>query len=217
MFASFLLRARHRSPLASSLWTRAWQRRRFRFFGLALCALMLLSTSLLAKPSVFLNGVNIDGVTQQKFKNVTVEIDAQGNVLIFAKGYEVKSVAKNATGGPVTRRYFLISETNAPGMTQFDIDVFINSVWVKRISHKDAQNVIEITDKMHKGKNIVHFTATKSMKNGSLRSPQHYIKVLVGEGNMGGNNVMVDKTLAEYSRTAANTGNHSQEFVVQGR
>jgi len=187
-------------------------------------ALMLLAIPVLmlagaasAKPGVFLNGVNIDGVTNQKFKNVTVEIDAEGNVLIFAKGYEVKSVAKEASGGPVTRRYFLVSETNAPGMTQYDIDVFINSVWVKRISHKEAQNVIEITDKMRKGKNIVHFTATKNMKNGSLRSPQHYIKVLVGEGNMGGNNVMIDNTLAEYSRTAADTGNHSQEFVVKGR
>ena len=44
-------------------------------------------------PSVTLNGVNIDGVTGQKFENCTVVIDEQGNVHIEAKGYAVKASA----------------------------------------------------------------------------------------------------------------------------
>ena len=44
-------------------------------------------------PSVTLNGVNIDGVTGQRFENCTVVIDEQGNVHIEAKGYAVKGAA----------------------------------------------------------------------------------------------------------------------------
>jgi hypothetical protein len=191
----------------------------------ALFAVVALSVpSVALGASVFLNGVNIDGVKGQKFENCTVVIDDSGNVLITAKGYKVQTVAPTkpaptpATSGPVTRRYFLVSETNFPGMVQYDIDVFINAVWIKRISHEDPQTVLEITRHLRKGKNVVHFTAAKSM--GSARrssSPQHYLKVIIGEGNMGGNNVMIDNPLLEYKRTAKEIKNFSEDFEVKGR
>ncbi len=58
----------------------------------------------LAGPAVTLNGVNIAGVANQKFENVTVVIDAQGNLDIQAKGYAARvagsgspAAATNAT------------------------------------------------------------------------------------------------------------------------
>ena len=176
--------------------------------------------------SVYLNGINIDGVTNQQFKNCTVQLDAQGNVYITAAGYKVQTVdpapaAKKpeaAQGGPVSRRYFLVSESNAPGMPQYDIDVFVNSVWIKRITHREAQTVLEITKHMRQGKNIVHFTATKDMTTGrKSASAGHYVKIIVGEGNMGGNNVMIDNALVEYKRTAAEIKNFSHDYDVTGR
>ncbi len=173
--------------------------------------------------SVFLNGVNIDGVTGQKFENCTVELDANGNILITAKGYQVQTVSPTKPGpsaesGPVSKRYFLVSETNAPGMAQYDIDVFVNAVWIKRISHEDPQTVLEIGRHLKKGKNVIHFTATKNV--GSARrstSPQHYLKIIIGEGNIGGNNVMIDNALLEYSRNASEMKNYSDDFEVKGR
>jgi hypothetical protein len=50
----------------------------------------------LAGPAITLNGVNISGVANQKFENVNVIIDAQGNLEIQAKGYAVR------TSGPAT-------------------------------------------------------------------------------------------------------------------
>ena len=92
--------------------------------------------------SIFLNGTRIDGVTNQKFDNVTVEIDAYGNVHITAKGYAVQGAKSdvNKTGpdsqsqvGPVgeppTRRYWVVTE-KIPSKTQYDIDLFINGKWV---------------------------------------------------------------------------------------
>ncbi len=195
---------------------------RLSFLGLA-CVFFLSSESAFAKGSVFLNGVNIDGVTNQKFKGVTVVVDGDGNILITAKGYKVKKVSRSAApvqrqGGPVSRRYFLISETNLPGMVQYDVDVFINSVWVKRISHDEAQTVTEVGKFLRRGKNTVHMTASKSMVGGRRSaSAQHYLKIIVGEGNMGGNNVMIDNPIIEYKRKASELKKFSDEFTVTGR
>jgi hypothetical protein len=177
-----------------------------------------------AKGSVFLNGVNIDGVTNQKFENVTVVIDEKGNILILAKGYEVQSAPTTpkptppAAAGPVSKRYFLVSETSAPGLAQYDIDVFVNSVWIKRVSSSDAQAVTEITRHLRRGKNSVHFTATKVLADArKSASPQHYVKIYIGEGNMGGNNVMIDNPLLEYRRDASEMQNFADEYAVEGK
>lgn len=193
-------------------------------FGFALFYVALLGTSPAAvAASVFLNGVNIDGVTGQRFENCTVVIDQNGDVQIAADGYRVEtavptSAAPATAGGPVTQRYFLVSETNAPGMAQYDIDIFVNATWVKRISHEDPQTVIELSRYLKQGKNLIHFTATKVL--GSARrstSPQHYMRVIIGEGSMGGNNVMIENALVEYTRTAADMKNFSDEFTIKGR
>lgn len=203
---------------------RETKRRPRRLAALVAAPLLLLALPVLAK-GVFLNGVNIDGVTDQKFENVTVVIDADGNVLITAKGYEVQAVGpkKPATpatraAGPVSRRYFLVSETNMPAMVQYDVDVFINSVWVKRISHEEPQTIFEVTRHMRAGKNVVHFTATKNMGEGRRSaSAQHYLKIILGEGNIGGNNVMIDNPVLEYARNAAELRNFSNDYEVNGR
>lgn len=193
--------------------------------ALGSAGLILAASPAAAAKSVFLNGVNIDGVTHQKFENVSVEIDENGNVLITAQGYAVQKMPaqpseKTATkaGGPVERRYFLVSETNAPGLTEFDIDIFVNSVWVKRISHEDGQSVTEITRHMRGGKNRVHFTATKVAKEArKSSSPEHTLTVILGEGNMAGKNVTIENPLVEYTKSAAETETETREFRVVGR
>jgi hypothetical protein len=91
-----------------------------------------------AAPSLTLNGVAIDGITDHRFENCTVVIDAQGNVHIEAMGYAVKGAEETrpaeppsggprttpaaldgqATTGKLTRRYFLVTEHTPPG-TQY--------------------------------------------------------------------------------------------------
>jgi hypothetical protein len=190
---------------------------------LAVIACLGVATTAHAK-GVFLNGVNIEGVTDQKFENVTVVIDAEGNVLITAKGYDVKPAetgpAPTATtkAGPVTKKYLLYAETSAPGLVQYDIDVFVNSVWVKRISDDERQTNFDITPHVRKGKNVIHFTATKNVGQGRRStSPQNTLRVIVGEGNIGGDTVMIDNTIVDYTRNAGEIRNFSNDFEVVGR
>jgi len=206
------------------------------------CCALVLAGVLAASPamaaSVFLNGTKIDGVTGQKFENVTVELDAVGNVLITAKGYQVQ-VQQTAPPPPVaqpvpapvaqpqpvaalpghlTRRYWMVTEMNAPGMSQYEVDIFINSVWVRKVSDEGDQQVFEVTRYLRPGRNVVHFTATKTA--GTQRrsaQPTHHFKVVFGEGNVGGDNVMIDNPLLEYRRNAAETQNFNDDFVITAR
>ncbi|MFT3915699.1 MAG: hypothetical protein QM704_16760 [Anaeromyxobacteraceae bacterium] len=187
-----------------------------------------------AGPAVTLNGVPIDGVTGQKIENATVVIDDRGDIHITAKGYAVRSdepapataraAPVPAGGAPVpaaptapaavTRRYFLATEHAAPG-TGFDLAIFINSQWIREVKANEPQVVMEITKYLRPGQNRLVLSATRKGDRPST-SKDVTLRVVVGEGNIGGDHVMIDETLVEAVRTAAEES-RSEEFVVQAR
>jgi hypothetical protein len=231
-------------------------------------SVLLLPVSALAG-SVFLNGVRIDGVTNQKFEKVgSVRIDDKGNVYIDAPAYAVKLVNAPAAPAPapvatapapapapvapaapppapavaapppapavaapvpapapvattpsrITRRYWLVTEQSAVGMSEYDIDLYVNSRWVRKLRNGEDQVIAEITRELQPGKNTVLMIAHK-VAAGSRRSqsPQHVFKVIIGEGNEGGGNVMIDNPLIRFQRTAAETEDQSEEFTLTTR
>lgn len=192
-----------------------------------------------AAPSVTLNGVSIDGVTNQKFENCTVTIDADGNIHIEAKGYAVKGGQARApatppgadgTGagakrpdvppgppGKLSRRYFLATEHAPPG-TQYDLAIFINAQWIREVKASEPQLVMEITKYLRPGPNKVTLSATKRIVGERLSYAKDVqLKVVIGEGNVGGDHVMIDVPLVETARSAAETENRTEEFVVEAR
>jgi hypothetical protein len=189
-----------------------------------------------AGPSVTLNGVVIDGVTSQKFENCTVTIDAQGNVHIQAKGYAVKTAGAGAPADPaakapaatprpaearppakVTRRYFLATEQTPPG-TQYDLAIFINAQWIREVKASEPQLVMEITKYLRPGPNKVTLAATKRIQGERLAyGADVQLKVVIGEGNVGGGHVMIDVPLVETARTAAEIDDRTEEFVIEAR
>lgn len=224
-------------------------------------ALILASTLLPAAAlaaSVYLNGVKIDGVTNQKFEKATVRIDEKGDVHINAPGYAVRVETAPAPVAPVaplpapatapaaaapapavpaaaapatppaaaapeapptlTRRYWLVTEQAVPGMAEYDIDLYINSKWIRKLRNNEEQIITEITRYLQPGKNTVLFSAQKVvMGSPKSYSPQHYFKVIIGEGNVGGANVMIDNPIIRFQRTAADTKSVSEEFTLTTR
>jgi hypothetical protein len=240
-------------------------RRRLLSGTLALLVALLLPTEALAR-SVYLNGVLIDGVRNQKFEKATVRIDDQGNVHIDAPAYSVRvttapapapvapavapvappppaaPVAAPAPAAPavapapaappaapapapeetaparITRRYWLVTEQTVTGMAGYDIDLYINSQWVRRLRSGEEQVVSEITQQLQPGKNAVMFIARK--QPAELRrsdSPEHVFRVIIGEGNEGGSRVMIDKPLIRFQRHAAQEDDVSEEFTLTTR
>jgi hypothetical protein len=127
----------------------------------------------------------------------------------------VPPVEAPAAGAPPTRRYWLVTEKAAPGMSQYDIDLFVNAKWVRKFLDQEEHVVLEITQFLKTGKNKLHFVAKKDI--GTARrsaSPQHYFRIIVGEGNAGGRNVMISKKLVEYKRTALETKDFQDEYII---
>lgn len=192
--------------------------------------------------SVFLNGVKIDGVTNQTFRGCDVTIDSSGNVLITAKGYRVeRSEQKTENGGAPgqtvivqqseaaptqpavpgrpTKRYFLISMQNRTGATQYDVDVLVNGKFVGTVRSKEMQVIKEITGWVHDGGNQVVMSAKKNYGGGARVSSSlaDYFKIIVGEGTENAGKVVIENPLVEFKRTADETSNQSQEFTFKAR
>jgi hypothetical protein len=195
-------------------------------------------------PSVTLNGVAIDGVTAQRFENCTVVIDERGNIHIEAKGYAVRGgAAGSAAPGPpatpaetqaaarrtaaadvrpgppgkLTHRYFLATDHGAPG-TQYDLAIFINAQWIREVKAAEPQVVMEITKYLRPGPNKVTLVATKHISGERLSYAKDVqLKVVVGEGDVGGDHVMIDRPLLETARSAAEIEDRTEEFVVEAR
>lgn len=167
-----------------------------------------------------------------KFERVTVRLDEKGDVYIDAPGYKVQVVdpgsgqAARASSGsgdevgePVlTRRYFLVTEQTVPGMTDYDIDVYVNAKWIRKLRSNEEQIYTDITKHLTPGRNTVLLSARKVTQGSpKSRSPDHVFRVIIGEGNVGGNHVMIDRPVIDFKRTAADQEDVSQEFTFVTR
>src|SRR5215831_13797006 len=200
-----------------------------------------------ADRSIFLNGVRIDGVTNQTFRGCDVTIDSQGNVLITARGYAVERKEVKEVGGagpPVQvitqtgpaasapapasdtmsvrlgKRYFLVSMQNRTGATQYDIDVFINQKFVKTVRSRDAQQtIVEVTPYMFAGQNHIVMSARKNYGGGgrTSSSPADFFKIIIGEGSESAGKVVLENPLVDYKRTADETQNVNGDYQVKAR
>lgn len=203
---------------------------------------------------LFLNGVEVEGLSNQTFSSCEVRFDQEGNVWITAKGYAVKVGGKTAKpipgktapagagsgstgsttattpasgddatpapGAKLTKRYWIVSMQPRVGAAQYDVNVFINGKFVRKIRSKDAQTVVDITDHVKVGKNLLQFAATKNYGESGKRfssSPEDTFRVLVGEGAMGKGSVMISAPLAEMTRNASETENKAAQSSFIGR
>jgi hypothetical protein len=173
--------------------------------------------------SVYLNGVNVDGLRSQSFEKCkAVKIDEHGDVRLECPGYQVQQQASApaaaAVSGAITRHYWLVSEEKDSAATQYDVDVFVNSRWVRKIKAGEPQLVLEITRFVQPGPNRVLFAAVKQPGAGRKgASDGSFVRFTVGEGRSHEDRVEIDDPLVECKRTAAETGDVNEEFTIQGR
>ncbi len=120
----------------------------------------------------------------------------------------------------VTKRYFLASEQSVPDGTQYDLAIFINAQWIREVKSTEQQAVMEITKYLKPGQNKIVLAATKRLTGGGDR--KYYTKdvtltVVIGEGNVGGDHVMIDNPLLQMTRTAAEIDDRTEEYVLEAR
>ena len=133
-----------------------------------------------------------------------------------APGYTAGTPAPSQ--GRLSRRYFLVAEQSVEGGTQYEVDVFVNAQWIRKIQGTDGALPIEVTKYFRPGQNRVFLAAKKSIV-GDRRyySRDVWMKVVIGEGNVGGDHVMIDSALVVMTRTAADMDDRNEEYVVDAR
>ena len=202
---------------------RATPRATLRNILVALCCVSLPALAV----EVYVNGVSVDGLTNHTFEKVTVRLDERGNVQIDAPGYSVKKVnlsgaaeKPKAPDGAITQKYFLVTEQSPPGMTEYEIDLFLNGKFMRTLKSGDEQLVVDITRQLKPGQNLVIAQAKK--RYGDPSSPRslsksHVFRVIIGEGNTSNDQVTIEKQVVTFTRTAADTNDVTQEFSFTTR
>lgn len=224
--------------------------------GIAFARQLLVALSLLPAlalgGSVFLNGVNIDGLTDVKFEKATVRIDANGNVQIDAPHYKVVQDPVAAQRPPppapapvvappppqpvaapapspvqpaaaqvptrITKRYWLVVKQSAPGMTEYDVDVYLNAKWLMTVKNGMYDDAVNITRHLKPGQNTVVFEAKKTATGARKSfSSEHAMSLVIGEGDENSGNVMVDNSLVTFRRTAQDADNVAREYSFVAR
>jgi hypothetical protein len=113
----------------------------------------------------------------------------------------------------ITKHYWMVTHQNAPGMTEFDIDVYVNAKWLMTLRNGSQQDVVEVTRYLLPGQNSVTFEA-KKLSAGPRKSfsPEHQFIVVIGEGDAGGDNVMINNPLVTFKRSAADADSTSKDY-----
>lgn len=174
---------------------------------------------------VYVNGVNVDGLTNHTFEKVTVRLDEKGNVQIDAPGYSVKkvSISGEKTEKPeaaITQKYFLVTEQSPPGMTEYEIDLFLNGKFFRTLKNGEDQLVTDITKQLKPGKNQVILQAKKRYADPMVprsSSRNHVFRVIIGEGTTSQDQVTIEKQVVTLTRTAADTKDTTQDFSFTTR
>ena len=165
-----------------------------RFF--AVLAAMLFSSAVYAAPSVIFNGVDVTGASNQVFTNVTVEFDANGNVILTAPQYKLVDTTPKAAVPPSSaipakmgpsaattpvpkvdpgidtlpdnvNPTYLLATFDSPGLLGYNVDVYINSNFFKTINQGLPQQSFDISSYLHSGKNVITYRMIMAADSGT--------------------------------------------------
>ena len=164
--------------------------------------------------------LRVQGLEGQTFeKCTTMKVEQNGDVNVDCPGYDIKPPANAQAdnkpkplppppgGKGLTKHYWLVTEQPQPGLTQFDVDLYVNDRWVKRFKSEDTQVAMEITKNLALGKNSVLLSATKrSAEDRKSTSEKVFYRFVIGEGDVVGGSVRINVPLIDVRRTAAEGG-----------
>jgi len=199
-----------------------------KFGAIGIVLAMVLASPLSYARAVYLNGVDISQVRNQKFRKATITIDANGDIRIDAPGYQVEVVEPvkgccadtlpPSQGGPnplLSKRYYLTSQPSPNGRAQYDFYISVNGVDYKTIKADAPQIIMEISAWLHRGDNEIVITAKKNVATGRKSFAEtDQARLIVGLGHEEGKTVRIDNVKADVKVSAAEITNLEKHFVI---
>lgn len=196
-----------------------------------LCCVVLAFPLMTHAADVFINGVQVNGLTSESFDKAQVRFDEKGNVHITVPDVKIRFegspnegssegavAARAAADKPrLSRDYFLISSQTNPGATQYDIEIHINGRFVTRARSADSKQLtIKLNEYLSPGDNTIVFTAVKRLGEGRKSfSRQDEFTLLLGQGEASGQQIIIEKTLVRYSRDASQVDNDTYSLNIR--
>ena len=116
------------------------------------------------------------------------------------------------------KRYWLVTQSNAPQLVQWRVEVIINGKLIKTIKSEENFYPFEITKYLHPGRNSIIFNAIKDLTGGRRStSHKHWYQIIIGEGHPEGGTVIIDNPNISFTLTAAETENKHREFILNAQ
>ena len=172
----------------------------------------LLALALSAEAAtLYVNGTPVEGLRDFEFKNVTVQVDQNGDVFIIAPQYNVsvgddaqtkkkRKAKKDVTSPPdptgdgtvPANRWWLFSEDNqTEGQV---VDIAVNGTTVKTFRSGGGQIIFDLGPYLNTGKNAVTFTSRSERLGGGA------MFLYIGTGSIDGGRVSLNKPEIEFKR-----------------
>ncbi len=199
-----------------------------------------LLTSIAVAGSTYVNDVNVDSLRNQTFVGVDkVTIDADGNVRIFAPGYDIQVVGEPdppppgpsvpdtpavapSTSGSVAMlepgtvdngvpmgRWWLITEDNGSG--GHSIAVFINGKQMPAIPSGQPQLIQDIQAYVRPGENQVRVESNSAAASGGT------FYVYLGSGSNESGTVIMDPPQVQFGVGPSRDGKYVREYTLTVR
>jgi hypothetical protein len=175
---------------------------------------------------ISINGVDVTGLTNQKFEGCTVAFDSEGNIDIKAPGYEIKKIVpdspaqpdKPAAKGPsnLDSHYYMFTESKNGSSVGDVYTLIVNDEVVKKFKSSDEMIVEDITEHLKDGNNLVLLTAVKSDSYGG-GSSKSWFRIVIGEGHEEDNKAVIKKTLHKFTRLASDQEPGQSAYTLKAK
>lgn len=120
-----------------------------------------------------------------------------------------------STQSTLTKKYWLVVQSNAPQLVQWQVEVFINGTLVKTVKSDEQFYPFEVTKYLRPGKNSIIFNAIKDLREERRStSPSHWYQVIIGEGHTERGTVIIDNPEASITLTASEINQKRKEVIL---
>jgi hypothetical protein len=188
-----------------------------------IAALLALSLSANAA-NVYVNGTPVDGLKSFEFKNVSVQVDENGDVFIIAPQYNValgaeatkkkSSKRKDVTTPPTPsgdgtvsgNRWWMIAEDN--GSKGHVVDVEVNGTVIRTYKSGEAM-IFDVGPYLNTGSNAIRFVSRGFTPAGGS------LFLYLGTGSVDGGRVSQDEPKIKFKRNGSSPAKDEISYTLQ--
>ncbi len=171
---------------------------------------------------IYINGQLARGMTSQTFENCKVTFRANGDVDVEIPGFKMVPVAamgdqsKQVTEAQaLENRYFLYTQTDAPGRVPYSYEVYVNGQVVKVFPSTQQSVVQELTLYLKKGTNQIEIRCVFELDKAGVAGDKY--SLIFGRGAPKDGTLEINEILQTYETNGADQGNKIHTFTIEAK